>query len=148
MSIPNQVLLLVEDCPDDVFFMRYALKQAAITCPTHVVTDGQQAIDYLSGLGQYSDRSAFPLPTAIFLDLKLPFLNGFDVLSWLRNQPSLSQLPVIILTGSSESRDKEQARALGVLDYYVKPATPSMLRAVMESLNHVPARAPLDASRF
>jgi CheY-like chemotaxis protein len=147
MAQRPQVILLVEDCPDDVFFMRYALKKAAISHPVHVVTDGQQAVDYLSGAGKYSDRREFPLPTVIFLDLKLPFLSGFEVLAWIRSQPALAPLPVHILTGSSEDRDRARARELGVRSYLVKPPREAMLIEAMESLGTQPPLAEAPGAR-
>src|ERR1700679_3895436 len=95
---PQTVILLVEDDPNDVFLMQRALKRAEITNPLQVATDGQQAIDYLSGTGKFSDRTQYPLPDLIFLDLKLPYKSGFDVLEWIRSQPALASTSVIILT--------------------------------------------------
>jgi len=135
MSPQSHIILLVEDCADDVFFMRYALKKAAITHPVHVVIDGEQTVDYLSGTGKYSDRDAFPLPTVVFLDLKLPLLSGFEVLAWIRSQPTVSHLPVFILSGSSEDRDREKARELGAKSYIVKPPREATLVQAMESLD-------------
>jgi CheY-like chemotaxis protein len=149
MPKQSHILLLVEDCPDDTFFMRYALKQAQVTYPLHVVTDGQQAVDYLSGAGKFANRTIFPLPTVIFLDLKLPLLSGFEVLAWMRNQPALNPIPVIILTGSSEDRDKERARELGAKSYVVKPPDKAMLRSILASLSaetDVPVSVPPEKS--
>src|SRR5689334_7718454 len=117
----RHTILLVEDSSDDVFFMRHALKKAAIPHPVRVVSDGQAAVDYLSGVGEYVNRVDFPLPTIIFLDLKLPCFSGFDVLAWMRTQPALARIPVFILTGSSEERDKVPAQELGAKAYLVKP---------------------------
>jgi CheY-like chemotaxis protein len=111
--------------------MRRALKDAGIACPMLVVTDGQQAMDYLAGAGKYADRESFPVPAMILLDLKLPLVSGFEVLKWLRGQPGLADLPVVILTGSSEERDKQRARELGVSGYYVKPPDENMLREML-----------------
>ncbi len=144
MSAQKHIILLVEDSPDDVFFMRYALKKAQLEHPLHVATDGEEAIAYLSGTGKYSNREVFPFPTVVFLDLKLPCLSGFEVLAWLRAQPALSETPVFILTGSSEERDRQRARELGVMAYYVKPPDEAMLRQATEMLNarSAPAQSP------
>jgi len=128
------ILLLVEDNPDDVFLMRRALKKAGLNLPLHVATDGRQAIEYLSGTAQYGDRDRYPLPSMVFLDLKLPYLNGFEVLEWIREHPELSALDVSILTSSPEDRDKETAQRLGVRAYLVKPPTDASLREVLENL--------------
>ena len=141
MDTPAQTILLVEDSPDDVFFMQYALTKAGITNPVQVATDGDQAVEYLEGTGKYSDRSAFPLPAVIFLDLKLPCRSGFEVLEWIRQQPALQNILVFILTGSAEERDKQKARELGAKAYLVKPPDQAVLRKIIESLNPQSAMA-------
>ncbi|HEX4265312.1 MAG TPA: response regulator [Verrucomicrobiae bacterium] len=128
------VLLLVEDNPDDIFLMRRALKKTGLEVLMHIVTDGRQAIEYLSGTSQYEDRVQFPLPSMIFLDLKLPYLNGFEVLEWIRDTPGLSELDVSILTSSPEDRDKETASRLGARAYLVKPPTSASLLEVLGNL--------------
>jgi CheY-like chemotaxis protein len=115
------MILLVEDSEDDVFIMRHALKQARITERLEVATDGQIAVDYLAGNGPYSDRAQYPLPTIVFLDLKLPYLNGFEILTWMRTQPGLTGLKVVVLTSSGEERDQRMAYSLGASAYLVKP---------------------------
>src|SRR3954469_23104638 len=102
MTTTLPTILLVEDNDDDVFAMQRALRKAQITHPVHVVSDGQKAIDYLSGSGTYTDRSNYPLPSLVFLDLKLPYVGGFEVLTWLRAQPDLRHLAVVVLTSSGE----------------------------------------------
>lgn len=133
MSQSAPVILLIEDSEDDAFFMRYALQKAGVNHDLRVVTDGQQAVDYLSGLGQFADRNAHPLPAFVFLDLKLPLLNGFEVLAWMQNQPTLQHLPVVVLTGSSEDHDKRRAMELGARSYCMKPAPEEFLRQMLES---------------
>src|SRR5437899_3388971 len=105
MDNSSVTILLVEDNEDDIFLMRRALKKAQIVTNLQSVTDGQQALDYLSGAGQFSDRGVFPLPTVVFLDLKLPYVGGFEVLAWLREQPLLNSIVVVVLTSSAENRD-------------------------------------------
>lgn len=134
MSGTSPTLLLIEDNEDDVFLMRRALKKAAIDLPLHVVTDGQQAIDYLDGKGQFGNREVHPVPSIIFLDLKLPCVHGFEVLEWIRQQDALSSLPVVILTSSPEERDRRKANELGAKAYLVKPPTGEMLLRAMQVL--------------
>jgi CheY-like chemotaxis protein len=86
MVTTNRSLLLVEDNEDDVFLMRRALQGAHVVNPLQVVEDGQEALDYLGGNGKFADRAQFPLPAVVFLDLKLPFMSGHDVLAWIRKQ--------------------------------------------------------------
>jgi len=116
-----------------------------VSHPVHLAADGQEAVDYLSGGGKYTDRQAFPLPTLVMLDLKLPFLSGFEVLAWMSEQPRFRCIPVFILTGSSEACEKERARALGARGYFVKPPDAAMIREIMESLESESALAPAPA---
>ena len=121
------MIFLVEDNEDDVFLMQRALKAAEISNPLCVVEDGQSAIDYLSGSGEYANRSRFPIPGIVFLDLKLPILRGHDVLAWIRKQPELENLVVIVLTSSNEPQDLKEAYRLGANSYIVKPPTADQL---------------------
>src|SRR4051812_3103893 len=91
-------ILLVEDDPNDVFLMQRAMSKAKIDLPMQVVTNGEEAMNYLSGQGKFADRAAHPLPRCMFLDLKMPFVNGFEVLEWLRVQPVIADLNVVVLT--------------------------------------------------
>ena len=127
MSTTDQAILLVEDSEDDVFLMRRALKGAKIKNPLVVVEDGQQAVDYLGGGGKFADREKFPLPAVVFLDLKLPMKSGLEVLEWIRKQPGLENLVVLVLTSSSEPSDLKRAYALGANSYLVKPPTADQL---------------------
>jgi CheY-like chemotaxis protein len=134
MSTRKWSILLVEDDPDDVFFMERALAKAQLDLPMQVAVNGEQAINYLAGNGKYADRIAYPLPSCVFLDLKLPFVNGFEVLEWIRGQPPLAALPVIVLTSSPEERDRQKARQLGAKSYHIKPPTPPMLIEILKSV--------------
>ncbi len=131
---PSATILLVEDDPNDVFLMKRAMKGATIVNPLKVAGDGQEAIDYLAGAGQFANRSEFPIPSLVFLDLKLPYKNGFEVLEWIRNQPSLSSTLVIVLTSSSEERDIKETYRLGARSFLVKPPTQTMLLDLMAAL--------------
>ena len=138
MNAPEKTILLVEDDENDVFFMRRAMQKTNLSLPMHVVMDGQSAMDYLDGTGEYQDRTEYPLPVAVFLDLKLPYVHGFEVLSWIREKPALHGLPVIVLTSSPEDRDRRQAEALGAKAYCVKPPTCEMLLEALSFLSESP----------
>jgi len=127
MNLSKRGILLVEDDEHDVFFMERAMSKAGLEPPIHIARNGQDALDFLSGTGKYGDRDIYPLPTCIFLDLKLPFIFGFQVLEWLRKQPLLQDLTVIILTSSPEERDRQRAVKLGAKAYIVKPPTAKLL---------------------
>src|SRR6185503_1050748 len=100
----NQTILHVEDDPNDVFFLDHSFKKAQITTPIHVVNDGQEAIDYLSGSGKFSDRALYPMPCLVILDLKMPRKDGLQVLQWLRQESNCVWPPVIVLSSSSLAR--------------------------------------------
>lgn len=127
-------ILLVEDNDDDVFAMKRALRLGNIGNPLQIVTNGQQALDYLSGSRQYADRERHPLPFIIFLDLKLPYVDGFDILAWMRQQRQFDDIVVIVLTSSAETRDQEKAYSFGARSYLVKPPTPIALNDIFNSL--------------
>lgn len=131
-------VLVVEDNEDDVFFMHRVLRAVAPHASVHYIADGQSALDFLRGTGQYRDR-AQPLPTLVFLDLKLPFVNGLDVLAAIRGDANLKLLRVAILTSSSEQRDREHAEKLGIEAYLVKPPTRELLHPFFVETSRTPA---------
>jgi len=114
-------ILFVDDDPNDMLLVERALKKAGLFYPLIHRRDGEEAIDYLSGKPPYSDRTKHPLPTLILLDIKMPKLNGFDVLSWLQQQPALAKIPVVILTASVRVEDQSEAEKLGAVGYRTKP---------------------------
>ncbi len=132
MTSINCDVLLVEDDENDVYFMERAMSKAGLQPPLHVAVNGQDAIDYLDRAGRYADLAAFRLPRCIFLDLKLPFLNGFEVLEWMRDKSHLKDISVFVLTSSPEASDRQRARELGAKAYLVKPPTPQMLIDVLK----------------
>ena len=122
MSMLDHVaILLAEDDENDIFLMGRAFDRAGIPNPLHVVRNGQEAIDYLAGAGDFAQRDKHPLPGLILLDLKMPWMDGFDVLKWLRGQPQFDTLPVVVLTSSKLQADVDKSRQFGVYDYRVKP---------------------------
>ncbi len=127
-------ILVAEDNPDDALLLTRSLRKARITNPVIVVPDGDGAIDYLSGTGAYTDRDRYPLPVVLLLDLKMSRRSGFEVLAWLREQPGVRTLPVIVLTSSKESRDVKRAYELGANSYLVKPGAPDDMVEVMRGV--------------
>ena len=115
------VILLAEDREDDVLLIRKAFKKAFINNPLHVVRDGEEAIAYLKGEGKYFNRDEYPLPDLLLLDLKMPGIDGFGVLKWLRQQPGLSSTRVVVLTSSEDIHDVNIAYRLGANSFMVKP---------------------------
>ena len=115
------VILVAEDDEDYVILIKQVFAKAHIPNPIHVVWNGEEAIAYLKGEGKYSNRDEFPLPDIFLLDLKMPRVNGFEVLKWVRAQPSLSSLRILVLTSSDEIRDVNEAYQLGANSFLVKP---------------------------
>ena len=118
----NEVpILLAEDDENDIFLMGRAFDRVGIRNPLSVVHNGQEAIDYLGGKGAFAARKKHPLPGLLLLDLKMPWMDGFDVLAWLRKRPEFNTLPVVVLTSSKLQADIDKSREMGVYDYRVKP---------------------------
>ena len=114
-------ILLAEDDENDIFLMGRAFNRAGIPNPLFVVRNGQEAVDYLAGEGDFAQRDKHPLPGLMLLDIKMPGLDGFDVLKWLRAHPQFDLLPVVVMTSSKLQGDVDKSRQLGVYDYRVKP---------------------------
>jgi CheY-like chemotaxis protein len=129
-------ILHVEDSEEDVFLLKHAFKRADIKQRVQVVTDGQQAIDYLAGNGKFADRKQFALPCLVLLDLKLPHKMGLEVLEWIRQQPSLKSLIVIVLSSSFHEGDVRRAYELGANGFLVKPSDSNTLTDMCQALKH------------
>ena len=119
--LDKAVILLAEDDQNDVLIMKKAIARAGIPNPVQVLDNGRKVVEYLAGKGEFGQREKFPLPGLMLLDLKMPWMDGFDVLMWLRGRPSFDALPVVVLTASKLQSDIDRTRALGVYDYRVKP---------------------------
>jgi CheY-like chemotaxis protein len=119
---PHQaVILLAEDREDDVLLVRRALVRAEVKNPLMVVRNGEEVVAYLEGTGKYSNREHFPVPDLLLLDLKMPRMDGFEVLQWLRQHPEMKALRVIVLTSSQDIYDVNRAYELGANSFLVKP---------------------------
>jgi len=110
-------VLLCEDGPDDVLLTEIAFEKARLANPLRIARDGEAAIAYLKGEGRFADRTRFPLPILVLLDLKMPKLGGFHVLQWLRSHPELDRLAVAIMTSSDHDPDVSRAYELGADSY-------------------------------
>jgi two-component system response regulator len=114
-------VLLVEDNPHDLELTMHALERGRLGNRVDIVRDGVEALDYLFGTGRHADRDPADLPRVVFLDLKLPYVDGVEVLREIRADPRTSRLPVVMLTSSAEDKDLQACYALGANSYIVKP---------------------------
>src|SRR5438445_24517 len=117
----DAVILLVEDRPDDVELIRRSLRGAKVYNPVIVARDGEEALAYFDGTGKFTDRKLYPLPHIILLDLKMPKVDGFEVLQEIGKRPALKTTRVLVLTSSEDIYDLHKAYALGAHSFLVKP---------------------------
>ena len=115
------IMLLVDDEENDIYFVRRATEQSDAGHTVYAVNDGEEAIRYLRGKGRYADRHKFPLPNVILTDLKMPGMDGFEFLRWLRHNAGSSIIPTIVYSSSRLEKDVRQAYRLGANCYLVKP---------------------------
>lgn len=116
-------ILLVEDNRMDVELTLDAFREAKLFNPIHVASDGQQALDYLFGNAPFTDRESYPLPNLVLLDLKLPGIDGIEVLRRVKSAPNLKRIPVVVLTSSREEGDLALSYDHGANSYLVKPVS-------------------------
>jgi len=128
-------ILHADDSEDDALLLHSAFQRAGLHNRILRVCNGQEAVNYLCGEAPYSDRLLYPLPHLLILDLKMPLMDGFDVLAYLRNEPDFKELPVIVLSSSDDPLDREEARKLGARDYLVKPTKLENLVELLRKLH-------------
>ena len=127
-------ILLADDSPDDVFLIRSAFKKNGLRDSIYVVSNGEQVLQYLKGEGVYADRKQYPVPHLLLLDLNMPRLNGFEVLSWIRARQEWMCLPVIVLTTSFYGPEIKRAYDLGANSFITKPPEFSQLVASLKEV--------------
>jgi CheY-like chemotaxis protein len=115
------IFLLLEDSEDDALLVQRAFERGNILNPMITLRNAEEGMAYLLGLGAYTDRQQFPVPALILLDLKLPGMDGFDFLRWLRQHPGLEKIRVVVLSSSERVRDIDRAYKLGANSYLIKP---------------------------
>ncbi len=114
-------ILIGEEDGNYACILQLALQQAGISNPVQLAPTPAQVISYLSGVGAFADRERYPLPAVIILGMRLPLLNGFDLLRWIRRRPSFRTIPIAVLSGSEFPGEAKVARELGADFYSVKP---------------------------
>src|SRR5262245_29053330 len=117
MNSSKAPVLLAEDDPDDILLTHIAFEKARLANPLQVVHDGEEALAYLKGKGRFADREKYPIPILLLLDLKMPKIDGFQVLEWLRKDAKLYGLPVAVMTSSDHDPHVRRAYELGADSY-------------------------------
>jgi CheY-like chemotaxis protein len=135
--LSQQTILIAEDEDDEAFLLERALKKANLANPVRRVKNGDQVIEYLSGTGAYADRSQYPLPIIILLDLNMPKKSGFEVLAWIRQQSAFQAMAVDVFSGSSRAEDIDRALRLGANLYLKKPITVPELDHLLQGYRQV-----------
>jgi CheY-like chemotaxis protein len=134
--MPNlDTILLVDDREEDVMLMRRAFVQARVLNPVQVARSGEDALAYLSGLGEFGNRAEFPLPGLVLLDIKMLGMDGFEVLRWIRKVSLYPSLRVVMLTSSERIRDVKTAYELGANSFLVKPLDFERFVEISEALS-------------
>ena len=134
MNANAKIILLVEDNPSDIALTRRALAKSHVANELVVAEDGQEALDYLFGGGAYAGRDVTQLPTLVLLDLKLPRVDGLEVLRRIRTETLTRRMPVVILTSSKEEQDLATSYDLGVNSYIRKPVDFKQFAQCIEQL--------------
>lgn len=136
MTTKPFTILHVEDDPNDVLLVQRAIKKSDTPVQVHAVTDGDRALAYLNGSDSFADRAKSPLPNLVLLDLKMPRKGGLEVLEWIRQQPHLKRIVVVIFTSSKHDQDINRAYQLGANSYLVKPVGFDALLETMKQVIH------------
>ncbi len=139
-------ILVVEDDPNDALLFQCALGQMHLNCKVSFVRDGIEARRFLEGQPPYDDRVAHPMPTILIIDLMMPRMNGFELLQWVRQQPELDGVFVVVLTGMEKAAAMARAYALGANLYMVKPLQYSELAGVVACAATAGARRGFDSN--
>ena len=133
MIPPGLPILIAEDDEDEALLLDHALKAIGISNPVLMVDNGEHVIAYLKGEGPFADRTTFPLPGVLITDLKMPAVDGFELLEWLRHHPQFAIIPTLVFSNSAEPQDVQRAYALGANAYLVKPPEMEQLEALMRT---------------
>ena len=133
MSVVKHHILLVEDNADHAELLRRNLEHMPAKCLVHHVEDGEAALDYLLGRRGFEDRTHFPMPDLVLLDLRLPRLDGMEVLRLVKKQPETARIPIVVLSTSDAEKDVSEAMALKADRFLTKPADGPALIQVLTS---------------
>lgn len=131
--VGRSAILIVEDDPSDAYFLEKAFERILANCSVHRVGNGEEAKGYLQGSGGYADRQAFPLPSVILLDLRMPHMDGFEFLAWLRQDPDLRVIPAVIYSASENPTDVRKAYEMGANSFLHKRLSMNAVQETMRS---------------
>jgi CheY-like chemotaxis protein len=131
-----QPVLLIEDEKSDVILISEAFERAGVQNPIVSVSDGDEALALLEGVGEYKDRTKYPLPAFILLDLKLPGMHGLQLLKWIRSKKDLRLIPVVVLTNSADPTDIKSAYEAGANSYLLKPGDRKEIWRIVELIQN------------
>ena len=134
MKNVNFTILVVEDDPNDQILIKTAFRKAGVTEAIQTVSNGEEALAYLQGKGPFADRDTYQYPTFILMDLKMPKMDGFEVLAHLKESPEWRIIPTVIFSASGDLDDIKQAYALGACSYHIKPASSDDMRKQLKLL--------------
>jgi CheY-like chemotaxis protein len=133
MNNPKPVLY-AEDDENDVYLMERTFGKLKIPNPLRIAADGKLAIAYLAGTAPFQNRADNPLPCLMLMDLSMPGRHGLDVLAWMKNEPDLSQVPVVVFSSSNQESDISRAYSLGASGFVIKPGDPKELIVLVQTL--------------
>ena len=139
----SQPILIVEDSADDAQLLRSQLRRAGLCNPCHAVSSAEEAITYLEGAPPYEDRSRFPAPAVILLDIKLPGLDGHQFLQWINARPNLAGILVVVISGADDLSSIRRAYQLGARSFITKPCSVAELQNLFHGFPGYWTRTPL-----
>lgn len=131
----GEPVLIADDSETDIFFLLRAFSSSRVKNPVYVVRSGDEAIAYLEGLDRYADRARFPLPGVVFLDLKMPSPDGFDVLHWKNRQPDLPRILWVAMSNFDSTRAINEAYNAGATTFLSKPLDSNDIRNLIDGFN-------------
>lgn len=130
----QHIVLLAEDNADDAIFIKRAIRKAGASVSLQIVGNGEEAVSYLLGEDSYSDRERYPFPALIVTNMKMPRMNGLELLTWIKQQPSLKHLPVLVMSSSEDADEMSKVAALGGSSYFVKTSSLGALTEVVKRM--------------
>ena len=131
----TKTILLAEDDENDAALLKITLTAAGVSNPIVTVTDGDQVLDYFKGEGRFSNRTTFPLPSVLFLDLRMARLGGYEVLEWLQKRPEFKPL-IVVITAFHEVKEVQKAYLLGAHSFLTKPTKPEDIHNLRKGFPH------------